>query len=168
MIVFWSLNGNLLSVLTWTSTLRLSLDRLRNEHVAHCPMTLLGIIYRLVKQSRQLLRFTTGSFRLSLDSLRNAHVTHLSMTLLGIIWRLVKQSQQLLRFTTGWFINWGRKRESVLLTVNCCLLWIVKVRVKDKTYKRMSVWWKTTKLELRNLHVSYTLGQLYCLFIMNS
>ncbi len=26
------------------------------------PMTLLGIIYRLVKQSQQLLRFTTGSY----------------------------------------------------------------------------------------------------------
>ncbi len=26
----------------------------------------------------------------------------------------------------------------------CCLLWIVKVRTKDKTYIWISVWWKTT------------------------
>ncbi len=31
-----------------------------------------------------------------------------------------------------------------LLIDYCCLLWIVKARAKDKTYKRMSVRWKTT------------------------
>ena len=37
------------------------LERLSNAHATLLPMTLLGIIYRLVKQSQQLLRFTTGS-----------------------------------------------------------------------------------------------------------
>ncbi len=38
------------------------------------------------------------------------------------------------------------------------LLWIKKARAKDKTYIWGSVWWKTQKLKLRNLHVSHTLG----------
>jgi hypothetical protein len=38
------------------------------------------------------------------------------------------------------------------------LLWIKKVRNKDKTCIWGSVWWKTEKLKLRNLHVSHTLG----------
>ena len=37
------------------------LERLSNAHATLLPMTLLGIICRLVKQSQQLLRFTTGS-----------------------------------------------------------------------------------------------------------
>jgi hypothetical protein len=38
------------------------------------------------------------------------------------------------------------------------LFWIKKMRAKDKTYTWGSVWWKTQKLKLRNLHVSHTLG----------
>jgi hypothetical protein len=38
------------------------------------------------------------------------------------------------------------------------LIWIKKARVKDKTCTWGSVWWKTQKLNLRNLHVSHTLG----------
>ena len=41
--------------------LRLFLDRLSHAHATLFPMTLLGIIYRLAKQSLWLLRFTTGS-----------------------------------------------------------------------------------------------------------
>ncbi len=39
-----------------------------------------------------------------------------------------------------------------------CLFLIEKTRVKDKTYIWGSVWWKTQKLKLRNLHDSHTLG----------
>ena len=38
------------------------------------------------------------------------------------------------------------------------LLWIKKTRVKDKTYIWGSVWWKTKKLKLRNLHSSHARG----------
>ena len=37
------------------------MDRLSNENATRLPMTLLGIICRLAKQSQRLLRFTTGS-----------------------------------------------------------------------------------------------------------
>jgi hypothetical protein len=37
-------------------------------------------------------------------------------------------------------------------------LWIKKERVKDNTYIWGSVWWKTQKLKMRNLHDSHTLG----------
>ncbi len=56
MIVFWPLNGKLLFALAYACLLRLSLDRLSNALVTLLPMTLLGIICRLVKQSQQLLK----------------------------------------------------------------------------------------------------------------
>jgi hypothetical protein len=43
-------------------------------------------------------------------------------------------------------------------STNFILLWIKKTRTKDKTYIWGSVWWTTQKLNLRNLHVSLTLG----------
>ena len=52
--------------------------------------------------------------------------------------------------TTVWWVSttsvWLVSVSSGLhrCVICCCLLWIVKARAKDKTYKRMSVWWKTT------------------------
>ena len=56
----------------------------------------------------------------------------------------------------------SRKRELqtrlIYHTWSFILLWIKKTRAKDKTYIWGSVWWKTQKLKMRNLHASHTLG----------
>ncbi len=59
--------------------------------------------------------------------------------------------------TSAWSRDDGRPT-SVFI---CCLLWIEKTRGKDKTYEWGSVGeMRDLKIELRNLHVSHTLGNV--------
>ena len=61
------------------------LDHLSNVNATLLPMTLLGIICRLVKQSQQLLRFTIGLF-INLGRFLVPWVTELKFIKLRLPW----------------------------------------------------------------------------------
>jgi hypothetical protein len=59
------------------------------------------------------------------------------------------------------WINEAKAKSLIFFWISIfILLWIKKARAKDKTYIWGSVWWKTEKLKLRNLHTSHTLGDV--------
>jgi hypothetical protein len=91
-----------------------------------------------------------------LDLLNSVSDTISNMIHMGTICRHVKLNQDLYRLTTGLFIIWvfysvlwkiGHAIDSgndLSITIDWSLLWIDRARAKDKRYKEVSVWWKTT------------------------
>ncbi len=77
----------------------------------------------------------------------------------SLIFKIIRSVTVLARILTIFYFMWEENvARWCMFYFIFILLWIKKVRAKDKTYIWGSIWWNTQKLKPRTLHVSHALG----------